>query len=86
MGREDVIGLLGRPQKQEVHGTTEFLFYLTNWLMTEPASQRSPVAISDGKVVGLGKAYYETFVKAQTSKESWKGEVNTSTETERSKP
>ncbi len=54
--------------------------------MTEPASQRSPVAISDGKVVGLGKAYYETFVKAQTSKESWKGEVNTSTETERSKP
>jgi hypothetical protein len=86
MSRNDVVEQLGQPHKQETQGPTEFLFYNTNWVMTDAASQRSPIAIKDDKVVGFGKSYYETFVKGQTSKADWHGEVISSKEAERAKP
>ena len=86
MSRRDIVEQLGQPHKQETQGTTEFLFYSTNWMAADAASQRSLVAIRDGKVVGFGKSYYETFVKAQSSKDSWKGEVSSGKEAEPGKP
>lgn len=72
MSKEEVIGQLGQPHKQEIYGATEFLFYNTNWVMADAATQRSPVVIVRGKVVGFGKAYYEAFVKSQNG---WDGDV-----------
>jgi hypothetical protein len=63
MSREDIIKQLGQPFREERRGTTEFLFYQTAWQVTEKATTRSPIALVDDKVVGLGKAYYDNLVK-----------------------
>ena len=76
MSEAEVLGQLGRPQKQEVHGTTTFLFYETIWQVAEQAKQRSPIAIKDGMVVGLGNAYLQSFTSSAVSGGSWTAEVN----------
>lgn len=60
MTRAEVEGRLGFPQKIEKVGTTAFYFYAPG-LFIPPAmtSPHSPIAIADGKVVGMGKAYYD---------------------------
>jgi hypothetical protein len=73
MTKDEIIGQLGLPHKQETYGATEFLFYNTNWVMADAATQRSPVVIVRGKVVGFGKGYYETFLKAQND---WKSDIS----------
>ena len=78
MNREEVTDQLGKPQKQETHEATEFLFYTTNWIMADAALQRSPIAIRDGKVVGLGKAYLETFTNRGATWGGWLGQVSPS--------
>ena len=65
MTKDEIVAQLGQPHKQEIYGATEFLFYNTNWVMADAASQRSPVVIVRGKVVGFGKGYYEAFIKSQ---------------------
>jgi hypothetical protein len=81
--REDIINQLGEPYKQERHGATEFLFYQTVWQVTEKAATRSPIALIDGKVVGLGKAHYDKVIKQladaernDTQKQGWSATVN----------
>jgi outer membrane protein assembly factor BamE (lipoprotein component of BamABCDE complex) len=64
MSREDVVGLLGPPHRQERHGVAEFLFYDTVWQASDRAAARMPIALIDGKVVGLGKAHYDRIVEA----------------------
>jgi hypothetical protein len=75
MSREDVIRQLGQPFREERHGTTEFLFYQTVWQVTEKAATRSPIAIVDDKVVGLGKAHYDNLVKQQAPERNKKEEA-----------
>ena len=72
MSREDIIKQLGQPFREERHGTTEFLFYQTAWQVTEKAAARSPIALVDDRVVGLGKPHYETLVKQQAAERSKK--------------
>src|SRR5262249_44458428 len=60
MTEAEVINHLGKPQQEEVRGDTKFLFYATPWQVAEKAKQRSPIAIRDGRVVGLGIAYLGT--------------------------
>jgi hypothetical protein len=74
MSREDIIRQLGQPFREEKHGTTEFLFYQTVWQVTEKAETRSPIAIVDDKVVGLGKAHYDNLVKQQAAERRKKEE------------
>jgi hypothetical protein len=73
--REDVIKQLGQPFREERHGTTEFLFYQTAWQVTEKAAARSPIALVNDRVVGLGKAHYDNLVKQQAAdaakKQAW---------------
>jgi hypothetical protein len=73
MSRGELIGQLGEPGKKEAYGDTEFLFYTTNWMMADAALKRNPIAIVGDRVVGLGKAYYEAFLQAQSG---WSGEVS----------
>jgi hypothetical protein len=65
MSRDEIVGQIGQPHKQETFGTTEFLTYRTDFYDAATAQTFSPIAIVDGKVVGLGKGYYDNFVKQQ---------------------
>jgi hypothetical protein len=60
MTEAEVINHLGKPQREEIRGDTKFLFYATPWQVAEKAKERNPIAIRDGKVVGLGIAYLGT--------------------------
>jgi hypothetical protein len=72
MSKDEIIGQLGVPHKQETYGATEFLFYNANWVMADAAVQRSPVVIVRGKVIGFGKPYYDAFINSQSN---WNSEV-----------
>lgn len=62
MGRGDVVTYLGPPQKSETIGSTEFLFYTPVWyILPLFVSSQNPIAIREGKVVGLGKSHYDSF-------------------------
>ena len=68
MARADVVGYLGPPQKTEIVGSTEFFFYTPVWyVMPLFVSSQNPIAIRDGKVVGMGKSYYDTITHATGS-------------------
>jgi hypothetical protein len=56
MTREEVLKQLGEPHSQEMVGKTELLTYRPDWTVT-PALAQSPIAITEGKVTGLGPAY-----------------------------
>jgi len=69
MSEAEVTEHLGKPQKQETRGDTKFLHYATPWQVAEKAKERTPIAIRDGIVVGLGNAYLAKF--AATKEDSW---------------
>src|ERR1700686_4355338 len=63
MDRQTVIDWLGLP-RIEKYGTTEFFFYNVPWQMAVGTIGRIPIAITDGKVVGFGKSYYDNVLKS----------------------
>jgi outer membrane protein assembly factor BamE (lipoprotein component of BamABCDE complex) len=63
MSRAEVLTWLGSPQRAEIHGTTEFLFYTPTWQFALASVSLTPIAIRDGKVVGMGSSYYQSAVK-----------------------
>lgn len=65
MTREDVISRLGEPADRLTIEDTEFLFYYTDWINTPNAVERSPFAVKEGKVIAMGKTYYEDFLKVR---------------------
>jgi hypothetical protein len=68
MTRGDVVGYLGPPQKSEMVGSTEFLFYTPIWYVLPLfVSSQNPIAIRDGKVVGMGKSDYESITQTTGS-------------------
>ncbi len=75
MSEEEVTAHLGKPQKQEIRGETKFLFYATSWQVAEKAKQRSPIAIRQGNVVGLGVAYLAKFSPPDVKWDAWVVEV-----------
>lgn len=72
--QQEVINQLGEPYRRERHGATEFLFYQTVWQVTDKAATRSPIALMDGTVVGVGKAHYDKIVLA--AKQGWGAAVD----------
>jgi outer membrane protein assembly factor BamE (lipoprotein component of BamABCDE complex) len=64
MKRDEVIALMGQPEKQETYGKTEFLIYRTDHTQSD-AVDFTPIAIADGKVVGWGRDVYDTAVQAK---------------------
>ena len=66
MMRGDVVYILGKPQSTENISHVEFMFYTPIWYALHLISSQSPIAIRDGKVVGIGKAYYDETVHGQT--------------------
>jgi hypothetical protein len=70
MTEAEVINYLGKPHNVEIRGDTKFLYYATPWQAAEKAKERNPIAIRDGKVVGLGIAYLGT-PGSQKSWDAW---------------
>jgi len=58
MTRAAVVDKLGTPHRIETAGNIEFLFYNAPWQMSWGATGTIPIAIADGKVVGLGSSFY----------------------------
>jgi hypothetical protein len=68
MTRGDVVAYLGPPQKSETVGSTEFLFYTPVWYVLPLfVSSQNPIAIRDGKVVGIGKSDYDSIMQTTGS-------------------
>jgi outer membrane protein assembly factor BamE (lipoprotein component of BamABCDE complex) len=67
MNRDEVIALMGQPQRRETYGKTEFLIYQTGNRSSNEDKNFTPIAIADGRVVGWGRNYYDSTVysKAQ---------------------
>ena len=65
MTREEVIDMVGIPAEQQVVDGTEFLFYYVDWINKSAAVERSPVALVNGKVIAMGKSYYQQFLRAR---------------------
>jgi len=68
MSRGDVVGYLGPPQKSETVGSTEFLFYTPVWyILPWFVGSQNPIAIQNGKVVGMGKSSYDSLTQTTGS-------------------
>src|SRR5262245_48828837 len=68
MSRADVVGYLGPPQKTETVGSTEFLFYTPVWyILPWFVGSQNPIAIQNGKVVGMGKSSYDSLTQTTGS-------------------
>jgi outer membrane protein assembly factor BamE (lipoprotein component of BamABCDE complex) len=64
MKRDEVVALMGQPEKREEYGKTEFLFYRTDHTQID-AVDFTAVAIADGKVVGWGRDIYDAAVQSK---------------------
>ncbi|MGH9418369.1 MAG: hypothetical protein ACRD3J_00225 [Thermoanaerobaculia bacterium] len=58
MTREQVIEIMGQPERQEVRGNVEFLIYQTD-TREEGGWNFTPVGLIDSRVAGWGRVYYE---------------------------
>jgi hypothetical protein len=67
MSRQEVMAILGQPQRQEAHGSTEFLIYSTDGTSNAALINFTPIAIVDGRVTGIGRNLYDTVVRAERS-------------------
>lgn len=67
MSREELIALMGPPDKREAYGDTEFLMYLTDFAGTTEVESFTPVALIDSKIVGWGRNYYVQAVSPRAA-------------------
>jgi SmpA/OmlA family protein len=63
MTQNQVVSILGEPERRETYGGTEFLIY--------PASSSSPqnfmpIAVVGGRVTGIGRNVYDNVVRSKT--------------------
>jgi outer membrane protein assembly factor BamE (lipoprotein component of BamABCDE complex) len=65
MSRDEVINMMGQPSKREAYGSTEYLLYKTDTTGQSERADFTPVAITNGKVVGWGRNYYENAVRSK---------------------
>jgi hypothetical protein len=64
MARDEVLAIMGPPQRQETYGATEFLIYSTDGTSNTALLNFTPVAIVDGRVTGTGRVLYDAVVEA----------------------
>ena len=58
MSRAAVVDRLGTPLRLETAGNIEFLLYDAPWRMSWGTTGTNPIAVADGKVVGMGSSFY----------------------------
>ena len=65
MLRDEVLSILGKPDRREVYGESEFLIYITNYKAYYEKERATPILIKSGKVVGWGRNYYDDSIKSK---------------------
>jgi hypothetical protein len=65
MPREQVIAIMGPPERREMLGDQEFLMYVTNLDLVAEPERVTPVAVQKGQVSGWGRGHYDSAVNAQ---------------------
>jgi hypothetical protein len=68
MTRDEVLQIMGPPQRQEIYGSTEFLIYSTDGRSTAALLDFTPIAIVDGRVTGTGRSLYEAVVQVHSKR------------------
>jgi outer membrane protein assembly factor BamE (lipoprotein component of BamABCDE complex) len=63
MSKEEVLSIMGTPQRQESYGDTEVLFYTTDEFSDRKETD-TPLTITRGRLVGWGHLDYERVVRA----------------------
>jgi hypothetical protein len=58
MSRAAVVAQLGDPHQIETNGKMGLLFYSAPWTMSWGTIGSNPIAVVDGKVVGMGSSFY----------------------------
>jgi len=65
MSRNEVLSILGTPDKREVYGEMEFLIYVTDYRAYYEKERTTPILIKSGKVAGWGRNYYDDATKSK---------------------
>ena len=68
MTKEEVLSIMGKPQRQEAHGETEILFYTTA-SAGDMQEHTTPVTIIGGRLVGWGSLDYERALRSESDAE-----------------
>jgi len=68
MTRDEVLQIMGPPQRQEIYGSTGFLIYSADGRSTTALLDFTPIAIVDGRVTGKGRSLYEAVVQAHSKR------------------
>ena len=63
MSQNQVVAILGEPQRRETYGGTEFLIYPTG--SEGSALNFMPVAVVGGRVTGIGRNVYDNVVRSK---------------------
>jgi SmpA/OmlA family protein len=66
MTREEVLAILGSPQRHETYGSTQFMIYSTDGTSNTALLDFTPIAVVDGRVTGTGRRLYDAVVQAHT--------------------
>jgi len=66
MARQEVLEVLGPPQRQEIYGPTEFLIYSADGMSHTALIDFTPIAIVDDHVTGTGRTLYAAVVEAHS--------------------
>jgi hypothetical protein len=65
MSRDEVMAIMGRPDKREAYGKTEFLIYRTDFQYGAEKGDFTPIAFVDGRVTGWGRNYYDDALRSR---------------------
>lgn len=57
--RDQVLALLGNPDKREAYGAREVLFYKVNHFESDKENRFTPVMLENNRVTGWGSKYYD---------------------------
>ena len=63
MSKQEVLSIMGTPQRQESYGDTEVLFYTTDEFGDRKETD-TPLTMTRGRLVGWGHLDYERVVRA----------------------
>jgi hypothetical protein len=64
MTKEEVLSIMGKPQRHETHGDAEILFYTTGDA-GDPEQDTTPLTIISGRLVGWGHLDYESILRSR---------------------
>jgi outer membrane protein assembly factor BamE (lipoprotein component of BamABCDE complex) len=65
MSRQEVLTILGQPQRQETYGSTEFLIYSNDGSSNVALINFTPIAVVEGRVTGIGRQLYDAVAHAK---------------------